>query len=116
MRRLVAIVAGLVLFLGGGAASAQTPAELVPAKTLAYVELQQPAALDSMRRPALGCCQSARPSVTTRAGRSSRSSRAPAPPSINGFDCGLTRPFGNSTHGTMTAKSHMPLELCAMWD
>src|SRR5438552_15970265 len=45
MRRLVAIVAGLVLFVGGGAASAQTPADLVPAKTLAYIELQYPAAL-----------------------------------------------------------------------
>src|SRR5205809_2244749 len=45
MRRVVAMVAGLAMFLGGGAVSTQTPAELVPAKTLAYVELQQPAAL-----------------------------------------------------------------------
>src|SRR5262245_36178302 len=45
MRTFVTMIVGLVTFLHGPRAAGQSPAELAPAKTLAYVELQQPAEL-----------------------------------------------------------------------
>jgi hypothetical protein len=45
MRPFVAVLVGLATFLQGTRAAAQSLADLAPAKTLAYVELQQPAEL-----------------------------------------------------------------------